>query len=102
MKNRFDLENMDVNLYSDYAEGLLTKDEYIAIKQSNKTEIEFLEKTVKVLDKQINLRKKEVMKFQKAVQEVSCFIDSKEITEELIHELIEKITGAKMDHKCIE
>lgn len=85
------LENMDVNLYSDYVEGLLTKDEYIAIKQNYKTEIEFLEKTVKVLDKQINLRKKEVLKFRKAIQEVSCFIDSKELTAELLLGLIERV-----------
>lgn len=86
------LKGIELNLYTDYVEGLLTKQEYFAIKENYKTEVVFLEKTVKALERQIGRMKKEAKKFQQAVSEVSTFISSKELTVELIQALIDKIT----------
>lgn len=82
---------LDVKLYTDYAEGLLTKEEYVTMKGDYQTELVFLQKEIKALEKQIQSKKKKKDELITAKNVMKEFLKKNELTEEILQQFIERI-----------
>lgn len=86
------IDNLDIKLYTDYAEGLLTKNEYVQMKGNYRSESTFLQNEIDVLEKQIVSKGKIQEEINNAKCTVEAFIKGNNLSEEIIRNLIERIT----------
>lgn len=82
---------MDVKLYTDYVEGLLTKEEYVMMKGDYQSELAFLQKEIKALEKQIQSKKKKKAELTMAKNVMKEYLKKNILTEEIIQQFIERI-----------
>jgi len=82
---------LDVKLYTDYAEGLLTKEEYVTMKGNYNAELAFLQKEIKSLELQIQIENKINSEYIKATNVMKEFLEKNELNEDILQQLVERI-----------
>lgn len=85
------IKSLDSKLYTDYAEGLLTKEGYVTMKGDYQAELTFLQKEINALDKQIQSNKKKQVQLSRARKTMEEFLKKNELTKEIIQQFIERI-----------
>lgn len=98
-------EERQATLYEDYAVGLLDMEDYLTIKERYISEVQTMQEEMSQLEQRKRALERTINQFESIVKHLEQYLDSRDFNEELVHELVERISfskenGIEITFKC--
>lgn len=100
-------EARKTKLYEDYADGILNADDYQSIREQYIAESQRMQNDLEALESKRRRLEKTINDYTQIVKHLEQYLDNRDFNEELVHELVERISisntdGIEITFKCAD
>ena len=100
-------EARKTKLYEDYADGILNADDYQSIREQYIAESQRMQNDLEALESKRRRLEKTINDYTQIVKHLEQYLDNRDFNEELVHDLVERISisntdGIEITFKCAD